>query len=87
MIYKHHVTFVQDSKERVRLKRMATDHDRLVMAMGPDVLRRKREALLANPSFVLYADDCKIIDMDLFENLDKVCCMCHCVVYVLVSLY
>ena len=87
MIYKHRVTFVQDSKERVRLKRMATDHDRLVMAMGPDVLKRKREALLANPSFVLYADDCKIIDLDLFENLDKACRTCQCVVHVLVFLY
>ena len=60
---------------------MATDHDRLVTAMGADVLKRKRDALLAHPSFVLHADDPKIIDMDLFENLDKACCTCNCVVY------
>ena len=42
-----------------------------------DVLKRKRDALLANPSFVLYADDCKIIDMGLFENLDRILCMCY----------
>ena len=87
MMYKHCVAFVQDSKERVRLKRMATDHDRLVTAMGADVLKRKREALVAHPSFVLYADDPKIIDMDLFENLDQACCTCNCVVQVLVFLY
>ena len=61
-----------DSKERVRLKRMASEPDRLVTAMGADVLKRKRDALVANPSFVLFADDTRIIDMDLFENLDQV---------------
>ena len=67
-----------DSKERGRMKRMAGEHDRLVTAMGADVLKRKRDASVANPSFVLYADDMKIIDMDLFENLDQVFWSCLC---------
>ena len=72
-----------DSKERVRMKRMATEHDRLVSSMGGDALRRKRDGMLANPPLVLYTDDCKIIDMDLFENLAKAPCCCHCAVFVL----
>ena len=68
----------QDSKERVKLKRGASEHDRLVTAMGADVLKRTRDALVANPSFVLYADDMKIIDMDLFENIDQVFWSCLC---------
>ena len=42
------------------------------------MLKRKRDALVANPSFVLYADDMKIIDMDLFENNDQVYWSCLC---------
>ena len=71
---------ILDAKERVRLKRGATEDakdqstiifmflfvqsmssvvtqdDRLVMLMGNDVLKRKRDAMTANPSFVVYAD-------------------------------
>ena len=40
--------------------------------MGGDVLKRKLDAMAAKPSFVLYTDDPKIIDIDLFSNLDRV---------------
>ena len=67
------------------MKRMATDVDRLVTAMGGEVLKCRRDALAAHPPFVLYADNPGIIDMDLFENLNQVPCCCHCVMFVFVS--
>ena len=45
------------------------------------MLKRKREALVSHPSFVLYADDPKIIDLDLFENLDQVFGLVFVVLY------
>ena len=35
-------------------------------------LRRKRDAVNANPSYLLYADSPQAIDLDLLENLDTV---------------
>ena len=61
-----------DAKERVRMKRNCTDSDRHLLAMGLDIVKRKRNALIANPSFVLYVDDPNIIRLDLFQNLDVV---------------
>ena len=63
---------IMDARERVKLKRGATEDDRVIAVMGPDVYKRKKEAMAAKPSFVLYADDPKIIDIDSFSNLDKV---------------
>lgn len=63
---------ILDAEERVKMKRGATEMDRLVCAMGPKVLRRKKDALNAQPSFVLFADSPNIIALDQCENLDRV---------------
>ena len=69
---------ILDAEERVKLKRGASDTDKVVMVMGPKVLKRKRDAVVASPSFVLYVDDPRIIDLELFENLDQVLLLFLC---------
>jgi hypothetical protein len=68
-----------DSEERVKLKRGATASDKVIVAMGAKVLKRKRDALVNHPSFVLFADDTRIIDLAEFQFLDRVIVLDWCV--------
>jgi hypothetical protein len=70
---------ILDAEERVKMKRGATSTDKLVTIMGAKVLKRKRDALLAHPSFILYADDARIIDLASYQHLDLIKVMDWCV--------
>ena len=47
---------IMDAEERVKMKRGASEMDKLTVVMGPKVLRRKRDTMHISPSFVLYSD-------------------------------
>jgi hypothetical protein len=70
---------ILDSEERVKMKRGATSNDRLIQAMGSKVLKRKRDALLNHPSFILYADDSRILDLASYQHLEHIMVMDWCV--------
>ena len=61
-----------DAEERVRMKKARHDADKLIVAMGPKVLRRKQTSQTIVPPFIRFADDTNILTLDQFEGLDAV---------------
>ena len=63
---------ILDAKGRLKGKRARGPEDKVIADMGPDVLRRKKEAVHATPSYVQYADDPDLLPLEQFQNLDRV---------------
>jgi hypothetical protein len=70
---------ILDAEERVKMKRGATSTDKLIQTMGVKVLKRKRDALLNHPSFILYANDSRILDLASYQHLEHIMVMDWCV--------
>eukprot|EP00971_Amphidinium_carterae_P014752 291197-Amphidinium_carterae.1 len=65
---------VLDADEKVRMKKQCTYRERVIASMGKKVLQLAKDMIETTPSYVMFADDVRIINRFDFINLDRVVC-------------